>query len=95
MRKTNKSIKKKRKACIWVHHTQNLKCIPQGGMNLLNSTPVLMGLYVHEMARHLDLAMVLDPERHVILHSSTGRQSFSSELSTVGQVGKATGPSSI
>lgn len=54
-----------------------------------------MGLYMNEMVQHLDLAMVLDPERYVILHSSTGRQSFSSVLSTAGQVGKAMGPSSI
>lgn len=68
---------------------------PSGGMNLLNSTPVSLGLYLDESVRHLDLAIVLDPEQHVILHSSTGRQSSSSVLSTAGQVGKAMGPSSI
>lgn len=36
---------------------------PSGGMNLLNSTPVLLGLYPDESVRHLDLAMVLDPEQ--------------------------------
>lgn len=54
-----------------------------------------MGLYMHEMVWHLDLAMVLDPQQCAILLSSTGRQSFLSVLSTAGQVGKAIGPSSM